>query len=44
MSAYVMQDDILYAHLTVYETLRLAATFHFPSHLIKKKILWLILL
>ncbi len=30
ISAYVMQDDVLYSHLTVYETLRLAATFHFP--------------
>jgi ABC-type multidrug transport system ATPase subunit len=31
ISAYVLQDDNLYAHLTVVETLTLAATFFLPS-------------
>jgi len=30
MSAYVLQDDRLYPHLTVYETLLLAANFYLP--------------
>lgn len=30
ISAYVLQDDNLYAHLTVLETLQLAATFFLP--------------
>jgi ABC-type multidrug transport system ATPase subunit len=30
ISAYVLQDDNLYAHLTVLETLQLAATFFMP--------------
>jgi ABC-type multidrug transport system ATPase subunit len=31
ISAYVLQDDNLYAHLTVLETLQLAATFFLPA-------------
>jgi ABC-type multidrug transport system ATPase subunit len=31
ISAYVLQDDSLYAHLTVLETLTLAATFFLPG-------------
>lgn len=31
ISAYVQQDDHLYAHLTVYETLILAAHFFLPT-------------
>lgn len=31
ISAYVLQDDLLYPHLTVYETLYLAAQFLLPS-------------
>lgn len=31
ISAYVMQDDHVYPHLTVYETLYLAACFYLPS-------------
>lgn len=31
VSAYVLQDDNLYAHLTVLETLQLAATFFLPA-------------
>lgn len=31
VSAYVLQDDLLYAHLTVLETLQLAATFFLPA-------------
>ena len=30
ISAYVLQDDALYPHLTVYETLYLAANFYLP--------------
>jgi len=32
-SAYVLQDDFLYAHLTVHETLLLAANFFLPTHM-----------
>lgn len=31
VSAYVLQDDLLYSHLTVLETLQLAATFFLPA-------------
>lgn len=31
ISAYVTQDDLLYTHLTVYETLILAAQFYLPT-------------
>jgi ABC-type multidrug transport system ATPase subunit len=31
MSAYVLQDDKLYAHLTVKETLALAGQFYLPT-------------
>ena len=31
ISAYVLQDDNLYSHLTVLETLQLAATFFLPA-------------
>ena len=33
ISAYVLQDDMLYAHLTVFETLMLAAHFFLSDHL-----------
>ena len=32
-SAYVLQDDFLYCHLTVHETLLLAAHFFLPTHM-----------
>ena len=32
-SAYVLQDDFLYPHLTVHETLLLAAHFFLPTHM-----------
>ena len=37
ISAYVLQDDLLYPHLTVYETLFLAAQFLLPSNLSEEK-------
>ena len=33
VSAYVLQDDLLFAHLTVFETLMLAANFYLPDEL-----------
>lgn len=31
ISAYVLQDDLMYSHLTIYETLLLATHFYFPE-------------